>query len=99
MPRDRLGYFILEMAFKHAHEKGMLHPLWDKLRVSEWCSQDSHPHLTPDVQYFLSQSLGHLYLHNEPMTPGGFFPPTELEKHSEQSETASIYCQELRTAS
>lgn len=30
------------------------------------------------------------------MTPG-VFSSTELEKHSEQSETASIYCQELRT--
>lgn len=77
----------------------MLHPLWDKLRVGEWCSQDPQLSLTPAVHYFLSQSPGRLYLHNEPMTPGGFFSSTELEKHSEQSETASIYCQELRTAS
>lgn len=53
----------------------MLHPLWDKLRVSEWCSQDLPLCFTPDVHYFLSQSPGYLYLHNEPMIPGDFFFP------------------------
>ena len=77
----------------------MLHPLWDKLRVSEWYNQDLPLCFTPDVHYFLSQSPDHLYLHNEPMIPGDFFSLTELEKHSEQSETASIYWQEIRTAS
>ena len=74
VPHDRLGYFILGWLSKTT-EKGMLHLLWDKLRVSEWCSQDSHLCLTPDVHYLLSQSPGCLHLHNEPMTPGGFFPP------------------------